>query len=134
MNLRIPGPTPCPPEVLTASAQQMINHRGPEFQALLKRVEAGLKTVYATNGDMLILTTAGTGAMESAVVNMLSPGDKVLVVSIGVFGDRFATIAETYGAQVTRLKYELGLAADPDEVAKAFASDGSYKALLITHN
>src|SRR5713101_1987247 len=87
LNLRTPGPTPCPPEVLAASAQQMINHRGPEFAAILGRIEAGLKTVYATTGEVIVLTSAGTGALEAAVVNTLSPGDRVLSVSIGVFGD-----------------------------------------------
>lgn len=134
MNLRTPGPTPCPPEVLAASAKQMINHRGPEFADMLRRIEAGLKVVYDTANDVLVLTTAGTGALEAAVVNMLSPGDNVLAVSIGVFGDRFASVAEAYGADVTRLKFELGKAADPGAVVKAFDADAAYKAMLITHN
>ncbi len=134
MNLRIPGPTPCPPEVLAASAKQMINHRGPEFAEMARRIDAGLKQVYATRNNVLVLTASGTGAMESAVVNTLSPGAKVLAVSIGVFGDRFASIASAYGAEVTRLKYEQGAAADPQEVAKALGEDADYKALLITHN
>src|SRR5688572_11401414 len=126
VNLRIPGPTPCPPEVLAASAKQMINHRGPEFAEMQRRIDAGLKTAFGTKGDVLVLTTAGTGALESAVVNMLSPGDKVLSVSIGVFGDRFASIAQAYGAEVTRVKVDLGRAAEPQEVAKALAADAGY--------
>lgn len=134
MDLRTPGPTPCPPEVLAASARQMINHRGPEAADMIRRIEAGLKAVYGTRNDVLIMTASGTGALEAAVVNTLSPGDKVLSVSIGVFGDRFASIAETYGAGVTRLKVEPGHAASPPEVAAAFAADAAYKALLLTHN
>ena len=77
MNLRIPGPTPVPDDILNAGARQMIDHRGPEFQSILSNVTEGLKLVFGTKGDLLILTGAGTSAMESAVVNTLSSGDKV---------------------------------------------------------
>ncbi len=105
-NLRIPGPTPCADEALQAMSRQMINHRGPEFGAMLQRITSGVKKVFETKNDVFILTTSGTGAMETAVVNFLSPGDRVLVVSIGAFGDRFADIAQTYGADVTKLSFE----------------------------
>jgi aspartate aminotransferase-like enzyme len=78
----------------------MINHRGPEFAQILNNVTAGLKKVFQTNNNVVTLTSSGTGGLEAAVVNMLSPGDKVLAVSIGVFGDRFAKIAKTYGARL----------------------------------
>lgn len=133
MNLRIPGPTPCPDDVLQAMSGQMINHRGPEFAELIARVTKGLKELFQTEHDVLILTASGTGAMEALVVNHLSPGDRVLNVSIGAFGDRFATIAETYGASVERLAFEWGTAADPEEVASALAKE-DYKAVLVTHN
>ena len=133
-NLRIPGPTPCPPEVLEAVGRQMINHRGPEFADLLARLTTRLKEVFQTRHDVLLLTTAGTGAMEAALVNVLSPGDKVLAVSIGVFGERFAQIAETYGAQVIRLPFPWGRAADPEEVRKALQANPGVKAVLVTHN
>ena len=77
-NLRIPGPTPCADEALKAMSRQMINHRGPEFGGILQRVTAGVKKVFQTKNDVYILTTSGTGAMETAVVNFLSPGDRVL--------------------------------------------------------
>ena len=77
-QLRIPGPTPCPPEVLQAMARQMINHRGSEFQQIFHDITAKLKQVFQTKNDVLVLTGAGTGGLEAAVVNTLSPGDKVL--------------------------------------------------------
>ena len=133
-NLRIPGPTPCPPEVLQAMSWQMINHRGPQFAGYLKEVTEGLKTIFQTKNDVFILSCSGTGGLESAVVNTLSPGDKVLGVSIGVFGDRFATIAKTYGAEVVSLKFEWGKAANPDKVADALKANPDVKAVLVTHN
>ncbi len=133
-NLRIPGPTPCPEEVLQTQTRQMINHRGPEFADILNEVTDGLKTFFQTKNDLFVMTCSGTGGMEAAVVNSLSPGDTVLSVSIGVFGDRFATIAETFGAKVIPLKFEWGTAADPDKVRDAIAADASIKAVLVTHN
>ncbi len=134
MNLRIPGPTPVPEDVLQASAAQMINHRGPEYKALIERVTDGLKRVLATEEDVFILTCSGTGAMEAAIVNMLSPGDHVLNVSIGVFGDRFAQISEAYGARVTRLEFEWGTSADPDKVREALNQHPDIVAVSVTHN
>jgi aspartate aminotransferase-like enzyme len=133
-NLRIPGPTPCADEALKAMSRQMINHRGPDFAPILKRVTDGVKTVFQTKNDVFILTTSGTGAMETAIVNFLSPGDRVLCVAIGAFGDRFADIAQTYGANVTKLSFEWGTAADPVALDKALAAAPGYKAVLITHN
>ena len=134
MNLRIPGPTPCPPDVLEAVGGQMINHRGPEFAALLERVMSGLQPFFQTQSDVLLMTCSGTGAMEAAIVNTLSPGDRVLAVSIGAFGDRFAEIAERYGAAVTRLAVEWGWAVEPDAVRQALRAGSEYRAVLVTHN
>jgi len=134
MNLRIPGPTPCPSEVLKAVGRQMINHRGPEFAEMLARIDERVKYVYQTKNDVALLTSGGTGAMEAMVVNTLSPGDRVLAVSIGSFGDRLASIAETYGADVVRIKVEWGKAADAAEIDKALAADSKIKAVLVTHN
>ena len=133
-NLRIPGPTPCPPEVLQAMAKQMINHRGPEFAQMLAEVTANLRQLFQTKNDVLLLTGAGTGGLESAVVNMLSPGDKVLSVSMGVFGDRWLNIAQQFGAKVVPLKVEWGKAADPDALRQALKADPEIKAVMITHN
>ncbi|MFN8533676.1 MAG: alanine--glyoxylate aminotransferase family protein [Dehalococcoidia bacterium] len=134
MNLRIPGPTPCPEEVLAAMTKQMVDHRGPEFKDVLLRVTERLKSFFQTENDLLSLTTAGTGGLEAAIVNFLSPGEKVLAVSIGVFGDRFAKIAETYGANVQRLRFEDGTAADPARIAAALAADPEITSVTVTHN
>ena len=132
-NLRIPGPTPCPPEVLDAVGGEMINHRGPEFAALLERVSSGVQPFFGTEQEILLISASGTGALEAGVSSTLSPGDPVLSVSVGSFGDRFASIAETYGADVARLAIEWGNAATPERVAQA-AAERDYKAILITHN
>ncbi len=133
-NLRIPGPTPVPGPVLEEMGRPMINHRGPEFRDILERTTERLRRVYATRGDMYILSASGTGAMEAAVVNTLSPGDRVLAVTVGAFGDRFARIAEVFGADVSVLRSPLGEAADPERVRRALAADGSISAVLVTHN
>ena len=133
-NLRIPGPTGLPPSVREAGGRQMVNHRGEEFKALLRRVSDGMKPYFGTTNDVILLTCAGTGALEAAVVNTLSPGDPVLAVTIGAFGDRFAKIAEVYGAAVTRLEVEWGQAAQPAEVGQLAASITGLKAVLLTHN
>lgn len=134
MQLRIPGPTPCPPEALEASGRQMINHRGKEFFALIERVTDGLKAVYQTKNDVFILTASGTGGLEAAVVNTLSPGDRVLSATSGVFGDRFADIAQAYGADVQRLTFEWGQPVDPTALEKALKDDPSIKTVFLTHN
>lgn len=134
MNLRIPGPTPCPEDVLQAGAQQMIDHRGPEFKDMIGRIHSGLQTAFQTKNPIAILTSSGTGAMEGAIINTLSPGDRVLSISIGVFGDRFGQIAEAYRVDVVKLPIEYGDAADPEEIGKALKADASIKAVLITHN
>jgi aspartate aminotransferase-like enzyme len=133
-NLRIPGPTALPPSVREAGGRQMINHRGPEFAAMLDRILAGMKPYFGTSSDVAIVTTAGTGGLEAAVVNTLSPGDRVLAVSIGSFGDRFAKIARTYGADVTKLDVEWGQAADPAVLREALQREPGYRAVLLTHN
>ena len=133
-NLRIPGPTALPPSVREVGARQMINHRGPEFAAMIGRIGEGMKPFFGTTGDIAILSCAGTGGLEAAVVNTLSPGDRVLGVSIGSFGDRFAKIASVYGAEVVRLDVEWGQAADPVAVREALATQGPFRAVLLTHN
>src|SRR5215207_10919589 len=92
-----PGPTPVPPEVLAATAAPMIHHRSPDFRGTLERVTERLQRVFRTENDIVHLTSAGTGAMESVFQNLCSPGDPVLVVSHGFFGERFAAQAEVYG-------------------------------------
>jgi len=133
-NLRVPGPTPCPTEVLQAMTRQMINHRGPEFAEILHDVTEKLKQLFQTKGDVFLLTGSGTGGLEAAIVNTLSPGDKVLSVSIGVFGDRFGAIAKEFGAEVIPLSFEWGKAAEVEAVRQALRAEPKIKAVLVTHN
>jgi aspartate aminotransferase-like enzyme len=133
-NLRIPGPTALPPSVREAGARQMINHRGPEFAAMLARILDGMKPYFGTTSDVAMITTAGSGGLEAALVNTLSPGDRVLGVSIGSFGDRFAKIAGIYGADVTKLDAEWGYAADGAEIRERLRGMPDTKAVLLTHN
>ncbi len=133
-QLRIPGPTPCPPEVIKAMTKQMINHRGQEFARILNEVTDKLKQLFQTKNDVFLLTGSGTGGLEAAIVNTLSPGDKVLAVSIGVFGDRFAAIAKEFGAKVIPLNSEWGKAADTEAIRQALRAEPKIKAVLITHN
>jgi len=133
-QLRIPGPTPCPDEVLQAMTKQMINHRGPEFGQIVNDVTDELKQLFQTKNDVFLLTGSGTGGLEAAIVNTLSPGDRVLAVSIGVFGERFAAIAQQFGAQVIPLRFEWGKAADIDSIRRALDAEPGIKAVLVTHN
>ncbi len=137
-HLRVPGPTPLPDPVRSAGSWQMVNHRGPEFGALMGRVVPALQRGFRTANDVILLGASGTGGLEAAVVNHLSPGDPVLAVSIGAFGDRFAKIATRYGADVTVLAVEWGRAADPAAVrdaAEGMRRDGREpRAVLLTQN
>jgi aspartate aminotransferase-like enzyme len=133
-NLRIPGPTPVPDDILQAVAHPMVNHRGKEFAGVLERTAAKLKDFFLTKNDVMMLSTSGTGGLEAAVVNTLSPGDNVLGVSIGAFGDRFAQIADTYGANVVPLAYEWGEAVRADDIRDALREHPEVTAVLVTHN
>ena len=134
MNLRIPGPTPLPKKVLQTLSRQMINHRGPEFGQMLNKITDELKQLFQTKEDVLLLTASGTGGLEAAIVNTLSPGDRVLSVSVGVFGERFAAIARQFGAEVIPLTFEWGKPADVDAVRQALQGNPKIKAVLVTHN
>jgi aspartate aminotransferase-like enzyme len=112
----------------------MINHRGPEFAKILNSITGKLKQAFQTKGDVFVLTGSGTGGLEAAIVNTLSPGDKVLSLANGFFGERFADIAEQYGAEVVRLNFEWGKPVDPGAAENALKKDGSIKAVLATHN
>jgi len=133
-NLRTPGPTPVPEDIVEAMSQPMINHRGPEFLELVNEVTDKLKQVFMTQNDLYVLTASGTGSLEAAIVNTLSPGDLVLGLSAGSFGDRFCDAAEAYGAEVRRLEFEWGGPIDPDGVRDALRETPEIKAVLITHN
>src|SRR6266480_3429918 len=133
-QLRIPGPTPVPERVQRAMAAPMINHRGPEFRALLPELEAGLRWAFQTDNEMLIFPATGTGGMESAVANLVSPGERVLAVTIGAFGDRFADLAAAFGADVARYTLPWGEAADPEDLDDLLSREPDIATVLITHN
>lgn len=134
MNLRTPGPIPVPAEVAQAGAAPMINHRGPEFAELMATLGEGLKYAYRTENDVLVLTGSGTSGMEAAVVNHVSPGDRVLVVTVGVFGERFLELVRIYGGDPVHLAFVYGSAADPARIDDALAADPDIRAVLVTHN
>ena len=131
--LMIPGPTPVPPRVMAAMSRPVGGHRTPEFAALLERVEERLKTLFATKNPVFILTNSGTGALETAVANTVSPGDRVLALVTGNFGERFANIARAYGAEVTELDSAWGEPVDLARVERTLAED-KFKVVLATHN
>ena len=133
-NLRIPGPTPCPEEIMELMSSPMINHRGPEFKELLFSVTDRLKKVFQTGNDLYILTASGTGALEASLVNTLSPGDEVIAAVTGSFGSRYADMAEAVGASVTRLDFEWGTDVDLDTLRQALQAQPDAKAVLVTHN
>jgi aspartate aminotransferase-like enzyme len=133
-NLRIPGPTPVPPAILAEMARPMINHRGPEFAAIMRRVTARLQYFFQTASPVLTYPASGTGGLESAIVNLFSPGDHVAVITIGSFGNRLAKIADIYGLQVTRIEFPWGEAALPDVVEERLKTLAPYKGVLMTHN
>jgi len=136
-NLRIPGPTFVPQSVLAASARPLINHRGPEFAALLAALTRALQDFLRTEHDVLLLSASGSGGMEAAIANTLSSGDKVLAFSCGAFGERFAAICKAYGVDARRVDVPYGRAIEPDLVRDELAKEKgkeSAKAVLITHN
>jgi len=134
--LMLPGPTPVPDRVLRAMNRPMINHRGPDFKDILYEVTQNVKKIYQTKHNVLTYPSSGTGVLEASIVNFISPGDKILAISIGVFGDRFAQIAEQFGAIVEKIDCKWGEAADPNVIAERIKKDTEkqIKAVLVTHN
>lgn len=133
-QLRIPGPTPLPERILRSMNRPMIDHRGPEFAAILGEVTAGAKRVFKTKHDLVLLSCSGTGGLESAVANLVSPGDEVVVALCGNFGERFAALASAYRADVVRLEFEWGQPVDPDDLAKVLERQPKAGVVLLTHN
>lgn len=126
-----PGPTPVPPQVLAALAEPVLHHRGPDFKVVYSKCLERLKTVFRTEREVLLFTSSGTGLMESAAANLVSPGDRVLVVSAGYFGERWTQIARAYGAEVDELRYEWGEA--PSAADLAGRADGA-SVVFLTHS
>src|SRR5262245_6989512 len=132
--LMAPGPTPVPPNVLLAMAQPMIHHRTPEYEALFVEIRDGLKRLFQTAQDVVPFTASGTGAMEAAVVNTLSPGDTAVVVRAGKFGERWEEICRAYGITVVPLAVPFGETVPPARVAEALAAHPEARAVLMQHS
>src|SRR6202140_5964538 len=133
-QLRIPGPTQLPERVIRSMNRPMIDHRGPEFAEILAEITTGAKRVFKTPNDLLLLTSSGTGGLESAIANLVSPGDEVVAALCGNFGERFAALAAAYGADVVRLEFEGGQPGDADDLAAVVEKHPKAKVVLLTHN
>jgi len=132
--LLAPGPTPVPPEALLAMAMPIIHHRAPDFLPVLDSAKKGLQWLYQTKNDVLILCSTGTGGMEGSVTNFLSPGDDVLVVNGGKFGERWTKICQAYGMKVEELKVEWGYAVKAEQVEAQLKKNPRIKAVFIQAN
>jgi serine---pyruvate transaminase len=132
--LMTPGPTPVAPETQLAMAQPMIHHRAPAFMDILKQVREDLKYLFQTEQEVLMFAATGTGAMEGAVANTLSPGDTALVVDGGKFGERWTELCQVYGINADVIKVEWGHAADVQEVTRRLDANPAIKAVFIQAN
>ena len=130
-RLLTPGPTAVPPEVLAALAEPVLHHRGPDFKEVFARVRSRLREVFRTENEVLVVTASGSGAFESAVANLLSPGERVLVGSWGEFGERWVKLAAAYGCDVQTLAYEWGETPNADDLAARLRETGAEVALLV---
>lgn len=130
--LLTPGPTPLPPQVSLAMAKPIIHHRTPQFQEILKEASLGLKWAFQTANDVFIISSSGTGAMEAAVMNLLSCGDTALVIQGGKFGERWTEIAKAYGINAEIIDVQWGKAVDPAEISKKLKANPQIKAVFTT--
>lgn len=131
--LLTPGPTPVPPRVAAKSAEPILHHRTKEFQDIFASVQQGLKYVFRTKNDILMINGSGSGAMEAAVQNTLSPGDEVIVASVGSFGERWIKICEAFGVKVTAIREDWGKPVDTAKVEAALKANPKIKAVLTQH-
>jgi aspartate aminotransferase-like enzyme len=132
--LLTPGPTPVPPEVLAALAEPVVHHRAPEFRPIYEQCLERLRAVARTESDVLLFGASGTGAFESVVANLVSPGERHLVVSAGQFGERWAALTRAYGADVDQLRYAWGETPDPDDVRVRLQETSGAKAIWIVQS
>jgi len=130
-HLLTPGPTSVPPEVLRALAEPVIHHRSPDFTEVFALAQERLRQVFCTEREVLVFTSSGTGAFESAIVNVLSPGERVLAVSQGEFGERWQALAAAFGCDVVRLTLAWGTAPKPAELRAALAETGARTVFLV---
>ncbi len=132
--LLTPGPTPVPPEVLAALAEPVIHHRGRDYREIYERSLTRLAEVYRTRNDVLMFTTSGTGAFESAVANLTSPGDRQLVLSAGNFGERWAGLVTAFGADLVHVRLDWGESPEPEDLRSALAEAGDVRVVYLTHS
>lgn len=130
--LMTPGPTPVPSEALLAMAEPIIHHRTPEFMEIFKEVVADLKYIFRTQGDVLVFTSSGTGAMEAAVANLLSAGDKAITVQGGKFGERWTELCKAYGITPVVIDVEWGKAVDPKVIEERLKREPDIQAVFTT--
>ena len=124
-----PGPTMLPPEVVLKMAEPIMHHREPEFEKVFAEIREGLKSLFQTKNEVLVFTSSGTGAMEGAVSNLLSKGDKVLVIRGGKFGERWGEICKAYGIEFVSIDVEWGKAVEPKRIQEVLTSDPSIRAV-----
>jgi aspartate aminotransferase-like enzyme len=129
--LLTPGPTQVPQPILEALGRPVLHHRGPEFKELFGRVRGRLREVFRTENEVLVVTSSGTGAFESAVANLLSPNEPVVAVSHGEFGERWQKMARAYGADVRPLAYAWGEEPRADDLARALRDSGARVAFVV---
>jgi len=132
-RLRLPGPTAIPERVRSANALPIVNHRGPEMRAVLGEIQSLMKPLFGTQNPVLLFSSSGTGVMEASLVNILAPGERVLALVHGQFGERYAQIARTLGAEVDVLESTWGDAPDP-ALVKARLEANDYRAVIAVHN
>jgi aspartate aminotransferase-like enzyme len=132
--LLTPGPTPVPPEVLAALSLPVIHHRERDYREIYERCLARLAEVYRTEHDVLMFTTSGTGAFESAVANLTSPGDRQLVLSAGNFGERWAGMVKAFGADLVHVRLDWGETPEPEDLRSALAEAGDVRVVYLTHS
>jgi len=130
--LMTPGPSPVPAQVREAMSREIMHHRTDEYKEILTRVHQNLKYIFATENPVLVFSASGTGALEAAVVNFLSPGDKIIVVNGGKFGERWSGIAKAYGVEVIEYTLEWGAAPDPLKIRKLLEENKNVKAVYTT--
>ena len=129
-RLMVPGPTPIPPEILAAGALPIVDERTPEFATMFRQVTENLQRIFLTENDVFMYTASGTGALEGAIQNLFSPGDRVLVVNNGFFGSRWVELCQAFGLKVTELTYQWGQKADNNEIAEMLVADPQLKAAI----
>jgi aspartate aminotransferase-like enzyme len=129
--LLAPGPTPVPPEILLAMARPIVHHRSADFEPVVASVKEDLKWLFQTTQDVMIIASSGTGGMEGAVSNFLSPGDRAITINGGKFGERWTKLCRSYGVLTEEIKVEWGYSVKPEQVAQLLKKDPSIKAVFV---